>query len=212
MNTRIQSRSFCFFCGDHVAVNGATLADHGYRVPGYGHRTNGCIGSGMTPNELTTSQIEKSIRWNTEYIANAPALIARLIENSTNSRKLNTEVANVERGVIAAKTNIQFATEALAKWTPGTLLEVDVVQEATDKETAVATTRRASLEARIEKHMTKYARLEKELARELKNLSTWVQPEKMEQMVAYTHEKNTEEVARAQREEATLRAKLAIMR
>lgn len=212
MNTRTQLRSFCFFCGDHVAVNGGTLADHGYRVPGFGHRTTGCYGSGMTPNELTTKQIEKSIRMNTEYIANAPALIARIIENGTNKLKVNTEVARVDSGVISAKTNIQFATEALAKWTPGTLLEVDVVKELEEKKTAFVTTRRASLEAKIEKHMAKYARLEKELARELKNLSTWVQPEKMEQMIQYTHEKNTEEVARAKREESTLRAKLEVMR
>jgi hypothetical protein len=124
----------------------------------------------MVPNEVATKQVEKAIRVNNEYIANAPALIARIIEAGGNTWKVNSEVTRIDSRVQTAKLNVQMATEALAKWTAGTLLEVDLIQEANDKKTEFTNTRRASLEAKLAKVP---ARKERALKHFHKQLKTW---------------------------------------
>lgn len=170
MNTRTQDRSFCYFCGDHVAVTNGYLADHGFRVPGFGHRTTGCPGSGMTPNELTTKQIEKSIKMNQRFIDEKETVIANIIESNLKPYEKNTAVAKAERNAEVAAINIVTDRDALAKWTPGTLITVDVVKEAEDKKNEVKNTRRASLEAKLDKVP---ARKERAYKNYQKALKTW---------------------------------------
>lgn len=170
MNTRTQDRSFCYFCGDHVAVTNGYLADHGYRVPGFGHRTSGCPGSNMSPNELTTKQIEKSIRINQRFIDEKETVIANIIASNLKPYEKNTAVAKAERNAEVAAVNIVTDREALAKWTPGTLITVDIVKEAEDKKNEVKNTRRASLEAKLDKVP---ARKERAYKNYQKALKTW---------------------------------------
>lgn len=170
MNTRKQLRSFCYFCGEHVAVTNGYLADHGFRVPGFGHRTTGCPGSNMTPNELTTKQIEKSIKMNQRFIDEKDTVIANIIASSLKPYEKNTAVAKAERNAEVAAINIATDREALAQWTAKELLEVDLIQEANDKKSEVTNTRRASLEAKLAKVP---ARKERALKNFEKALKTW---------------------------------------
>lgn len=193
MNTTTTRRSFCYFCKSAVALTGATLVHHGFEVPGNGNRYGHCNGTNKVAIELSNEVI-------TKYITAMESIINNAVKNNTPAYEVN-----------AARVAIVQAKTDLKNWTPGTVMvETHETREAAKRE--FVQTRKASLIAKIEKHMGKYARLEKELARELKNLSTWVKPEVMDQMIAYTYKKNEEEVARAKREENTLRAKLEIMR
>ena len=211
MNTRTQLRSFCYFCGEHTAVTNGVLADHGYRVPGFGHRTSGCPGSHCLPVEQSTVQIEKSIRINRQYIASAPEKIANLIASDLKPFVKNSEVARVERGVMSAQANIPMDEQALANWTAKELIEVDLVIEAAEKKTAVTNTRRASLEAKLAKVPARKERAYKHFQKQLTIWANDPTAESYQRMQISCLKSYEEELGRIQREESEWNTKLSFM-
>jgi len=212
--TRIVHRSFCHFCGKAIAVsaNGeGVLADHGFQVPGNGMRIGACAGQGMKPVEKSTAQIEKSIRINEAYIAAAPAKIERIKSQDLQPWQINQEIRSVEYRVDMAAVQVAHDKEILAKWTAKELWIVDEIREAAEKKDAVKTSRKASLEAKIEKHMAKYARLDKSTAKRIAELPTWVPADRIEMATENQWNTHAEELRRLQFEEKELREKLARM-
>jgi hypothetical protein len=213
--TRIVHRSFCHFCGKAIAVTSlgtGVLADHGFQVPGNGMRIGACIGQGMKPVEFSTAQIEKSIRIMESFLASVPAKreVIAATEFKMAWQKMQEERI-LESKIESANANIFADKQTLAMWTAKELWIVDEIREAADKKEAVKTTRRASLEAKIEKHMAKYARLDKSTAKKIKELPSWVPAERVAMAEENQWKNHAEELRRLQWEENDMRQKLARM-
>jgi hypothetical protein len=213
--TRIVHRSFCHFCGKAIAVssNGAgVLADHGFQVPGNGMRIGACTGQGMKPVELSTIQIEVAIRQNEAFLASVPARKERIANTEFKMEwQRHQEERNLENKIQSAEANLFVHRQSLANWTQRELWIVDEIREAAEKKDAVKTTRKASLEAKIEKHMAKYARLDKSTAKRIAELPTWVPAERIARAEENQWNTHQEELRRLQFEEKQLREKLALM-
>lgn len=212
--TRIVHRSFCHFCGKAIAVSSlgaGVLADHGFQVPGNGMRIGACTGQGMKPVEKSTAQIEKSIRINQAFLDSVPAKMERIMNQDVPRWQISQEIRGIENKVQSAKANIWADTIALERWTAKELWIVDEIREAADKKEAVKTTRRASLEAKIEKHMAKYPRLDKSTAKKIKELPEWVPADRIAMAEENQWQSHAEELRRLQWEENDMRQKLARM-
>jgi hypothetical protein len=214
MNTKLVHRSFCHFCGKAITVSAlgaGVLADHGFQVPGNGSRIGACTGQGMKPVELSTAQIVKSIRINEAFLASVPVKMKTAINQDAPKWKVSQDIRGIEFQVLSANANIDAEKKSLAMWTEKKLWIVDEIIEQAEKKTAVVVTRRASLEARIEKHMTKYARLDKSTAKQIKDLPSWVPAERIARAEENQLQTHAEELRRLQWEENDMRQKLARM-
>lgn len=174
-------------------------------------RIGACAGQGMKPVEKSTAQIEKSIRINEAYIAAAPAKIERIKGQDIMPWQINQEIRSVEYRRDMAAAQVAHDKEILAKWSAKELWIVDEIREAAEKKDAVKTSRKASLEAKIEKHMAKYARLDKSTAKRIAELPTWVPADRIEMATENQWNTHAEELRRLRFEENQLREKLARM-
>lgn len=174
-------------------------------------RIGACTGQGMKPVEKSTAQIEKSIRINQAFLDSVPAKMERIMNQDVPRWQISQEIRGIENKVQSAKANIWADTIALERWTAKELWIVDEIREAADKKEAVKTTRRASLEAKIEKHMAKYPRLDKSTAKKIKELPEWVPADRIAMAEENQWQSHAEELRRLQWEENDMRQKLARM-
>ena len=212
--TRIVHRSFCHFCGKAIAVSSqgaGVLADHGFQVPGNGMRIGACTGQGMKPVEKSTAQIEKSTRINEAFLASVPAKLEAIAKQDAPAWKISQDIRGIESKVASANATIWADKKSLEMWIAKELWIVDEIREAAEKKDAVKTTRKASLEAKIEKHMAKYARLDKSTAKRIAELPSWVPAERIEIATANAWDTHATELRWLERDEKELREKLARM-
>jgi hypothetical protein len=166
----------------------------------------------MKPVELSTIQIEVAIRQNEAFLASVPARKERIANTEFKMEwQRHQEERHLENKIQSAEANLFAHRQSLANWTQRELWIVDEIREAAEKKDAVKTTRKASLEAKIEKHMAKYHRLDKSTAKRIAELPTWVPAERIARAEENQWNTHQEELRRLQFEEKQLREKLALM-